>query len=135
MTIMTTVEEAENLILAESKDFGTEIIPFELALGRVLAEGINADRDLPPFDRIITDGMINTISCGGKMKILVAKLPRVVIISSGDELVDIDTEPSPTQIRKSNSYTIHAVLSQYNVKADLLHIPDDPEITRQKIGY
>ncbi|MFI5160934.1 MAG: molybdopterin molybdotransferase MoeA [Sphingobacteriales bacterium] len=233
---MTTVEQAEKLILAESKDFGTEIIPFELALGRVLAEDIKADRDLPPFNRVtmdgiaisyaaiekginsfhikatqaagnvpvdiehldecveimtgaalpdsvdtvipyehieidngkaavivpgtkggqnlhpkgadkkegeviiaayqvITPGMINSIASVGKTQLLVVKLPRVVIISSGDELVDIDTEPSPTQIRKSNSYTIQAVLGQHNLKADLLHIPDDPEITREKIGY
>jgi len=59
----------------------------------------------------------------------------VVVISSGDELVDIDQQPSPVQIRKSNSYTIKAVLNQHHIEADLVHIPDDPQITREKIGY
>ncbi len=233
---MTTVEQAEKLVLVEAKGFGTEIIPFDRALGRALAEDIKADRDLPPFNRVTMDGiavayaaiekgmtsfhikatqaagdqpidiqnpeecieimtgaalpgsvdtvipyehteikdgnaivittgikkgqnlhlkgadkkegeviitayqfvtpaLVNTIASVGKTQLLVAKLPRVVIISSGDELVDIDVEPSSTQIRKSNSYTIQAVLSQHNIKADLLHIPDNPEITRQKIAY
>jgi molybdopterin molybdotransferase len=85
--------------------------------------------------KIITPALINTIASVGKTQLLVKKLPKVVIVSSGDELVDIDREPSLTQIRKSNSYTIQAVLSQYQIKADLLHIPDDPGITRQKIGH
>jgi len=83
----------------------------------------------------ITPVIISVAASVGKAEILVKKLPRVVVVSSGDELVDINVEPSATQIRKSNSYTIQAVLSQHNIKADLLHIPDNPEITREKIGY
>src|SRR5436309_1603821 len=54
---MVTVEQAEKLIMAEAKDFGTEIISFEDALGRTLAEDIKADRDLPPFNRVTMDGI------------------------------------------------------------------------------
>src|ERR1700759_3569984 len=54
---MITVEEAEKLILAEAVDYGAEIIPFDMALGRVLAENIKADRDLPPFNRVTMDGI------------------------------------------------------------------------------
>lgn len=53
---MITVEEAERIILDEIKNFGTEEIHFTKAAGRVLAENIYADRDLPPFDRITVDG-------------------------------------------------------------------------------
>jgi molybdopterin molybdotransferase len=34
-----------------------ETVPFELASGRVLAEDIKADRDLPPFNRVTMDGI------------------------------------------------------------------------------
>src|ERR1700744_6408365 len=54
---MVTVEQAEKLIWAEAKDFGTEKISFEDALGRTLAEDIRADRDLPPFNRVTMDGI------------------------------------------------------------------------------
>jgi molybdopterin molybdotransferase len=57
--------------------------------------------------------------------LLVKKLPRTVILSTGDELVGIDERPSPYQVRRSNSYAIQSVLQQHNVPADLTHIPDD----------
>src|SRR6202453_173654 len=54
---MTTVAEAEKIIFAQAKGYGSEVVPFELALGRVLAEDIKADRDLPPFNRVTMDGI------------------------------------------------------------------------------
>ncbi|MDF2431646.1 MAG: molybdopterin molybdotransferase [Mucilaginibacter sp.] len=231
---MTTVEEAENIIMAQVKDYGAEIVPFEMALGRVLAENIKADRDLPPFNRVTMDGiainydaiengistfrikatqaagdepahisepaecieimtgamlplsadtviryedlelraglatlvtnvikrgqnihykgndkkqdelvaiegqlvtpaMISLIASVGETELRVKKLPRVVILSSGDELVEIDQIPSPYQIRMSNSYTMKAVLKQHQLEADRLHLPDDPEIIKNKL--
>jgi len=233
---MTTVEEAEKLILAQLRDYGTESLPFEQTVGRVLAEAIKADRDLPPFNRVTMDGIavnyrsivsgiltfnikatqaagdepaviahpdecieimtgavlpvsVDTViryedleisngqalvkvqdikkgqnlhlrgadkregdvlaSIGqmitpaiiglaasvGKTHLLVKKLPRVIIISSGDELVEVDQTPAPYQIRKSNGYTIKAVLQKQGLQPDLIHIPDDPEITRQQIQH
>ncbi len=38
--IMITVEQAEQLIQANAGNYGAEIIPFDHALGRVLAETI-----------------------------------------------------------------------------------------------
>src|SRR5258708_3141881 len=54
---MIRVEEAEKIIQSRLKDFGTENIPFEMALGRVLAEEIKADRDIPPFNRPTVDAI------------------------------------------------------------------------------
>lgn len=54
---MVQVEEAEAIIQAEVKDFGTESVPFEQALGRVLAEDLKADRDMPPYNRVAMDGI------------------------------------------------------------------------------
>jgi len=85
--------------------------------------------------QLVTPALISVAASVGKTELLVKKLPRVVVISSGDELVNIDEQPSSIQIRKSNSYTIKAVLCQYKLDADLLHIPDDPEITKEKLNY
>ena len=54
---MVSVEEAEKIILDQIIDFGTELLPFEQSLGRVLAEEIRADRDMPPFNRVTMDGI------------------------------------------------------------------------------
>ncbi len=54
---MVSVAEASRLILAQAYRPGIERIKIEEAEGRVLAEIIKADRDLPPFDRVAMDGI------------------------------------------------------------------------------
>jgi molybdopterin molybdotransferase len=53
--------------------------------------------------------------------------PRVSILASGDELVDLEASPLPHQIRNSNSYSLAALVS--NAGAQPLRMPlvrDDP---------
>ncbi|WP_347160057.1 molybdopterin molybdotransferase MoeA [Pontibacter chitinilyticus] len=54
---MISVEEALAFVLAQKQDFGTEQVPLLQATGRVLAQQVKADRDLPPFDRVMMDGI------------------------------------------------------------------------------
>jgi molybdopterin molybdotransferase len=42
----------------------------------------------------------------------VVRQPRIAILSSGDELVEIDEEPGPGQIRNSNSYVLEGLVQQ-----------------------
>ena len=53
---MIDFRTAQHLVLQQAHSFGTETVPLEQALGRVLAETIHADRDYPPFDRASMDG-------------------------------------------------------------------------------
>lgn len=232
---MITVEEAEKIILDHVSDYGAEITPFDMALGRVLAENIKADRDLPPFNRVTMDGiaitynaiengistfkikashaaggtpeieeynecievsvgamlpasadtviryedievraglatllvhdikrgqnirytgndkrqgdilasignpvtpsLISLVASVGESELRVKKMPRVVVLSAGDELVEVDEIPSPQQVRRSNSYAIKAVLKQHNLDADAFHIKDDPTAIRERLKY
>jgi molybdopterin molybdotransferase len=50
------VEEALRIVLAHSPTLGVEEVPLDDALGRVLAEDVAADGELPPFDRSAMDG-------------------------------------------------------------------------------
>lgn len=232
---MITVEEAEKIILEQATGYGVEIVPFEQALGRVLAEDIKADRDLPPYNRVTMDGVainfeaiengistfrikvtqaagdepvdiedpaecieimtgamlpastdtvvryedlelraglatlvtkgirkgqnihykgkdkkqddlvaetgsvvtpaiISLIASVGESELRVKKLPGVVILSSGNELVDVDQAPGPFQIRKSNNHTVKAVLKQHGLDAELLHLPDDEEVIKKQLA-
>src|SRR4051812_22100639 len=84
---MITVEKAEQLIAEHAGDFGAEIIPFEMATGRVLAETIKADRDLPPFNRVSMDGItINYEAINAGIKTFRIK----AVQAAGDSPVDID---------------------------------------------
>jgi molybdopterin molybdotransferase len=53
---MISVAEAVQIVIEQTEVLATERIPFEVAHGRVLAEDVNADTDLPPFDRVQMDG-------------------------------------------------------------------------------
>jgi molybdopterin molybdotransferase len=53
---MITVEQALDSILSRVEALGVETIALEQAHGRVLAEEVVADMDLPPFDRARMDG-------------------------------------------------------------------------------
>lgn len=54
---LITPHEAQLQMLAESTVLGTEIVPLEESLGRVLREDLFADRSFPPFDRVTMDGI------------------------------------------------------------------------------
>jgi molybdopterin molybdotransferase len=231
---MISVQEAEQIIYRHAMQYGTTDVPVAEAVGRVLAEDIKADRDLPPYNRVTMDGIairhaacengtltfkikatqaagdipvdidhedecveimtgaaiaetadtviryedlaikdgLATIVSGkikkgqsihkkgidkkmddvvaaanqvidpaiitiaatvGKTMLTVKKNPRVIIVSTGDELVDIGDTPTPYQVRRSNSYTIRAVLQQYHIPADIVHLPDEQEATKQQL--
>ncbi|WP_158858069.1 molybdopterin molybdotransferase MoeA [Lunatibacter salilacus] len=54
---MIQVKEAQKLILSQDLPSSTSKIPLQQAVGRILAQDINADRDSPPFDRVTMDGI------------------------------------------------------------------------------
>ncbi len=53
---MISVEEALGLILEDISEIGFEKVDIKEALGRVIAEGIHAKRNIPPWDNSAMDG-------------------------------------------------------------------------------
>lgn len=53
---MITFEEALKISLNQAVTFGVESVSFEEVAGRVLAESIKSDTDIPPFDKSAMDG-------------------------------------------------------------------------------
>ncbi|WP_241286367.1 molybdopterin molybdotransferase MoeA [Chryseobacterium arthrosphaerae] len=231
---MITVQQAEDIILSQSQDFGTETISYLHASGRILAEDLTADRDLPPFDRPTVDGIairyaayekgvrsfgikaiqsagepplsvdsetecieimtgaaldhsmdtviryeditihngsasinadikkgqnihlkgrdkkagevlvkadqvitpviMGILSSIGKTSVSVKKLPKIIIISTGDEMVSAESVPNHYQLRRSNGITIQSVVKKYNIEADILHLQDDYEEIRNELS-
>lgn len=52
-----TPQEADQIIESQLRPLPSEIVPFDQAYGRILREPILADRDFPPFDRVMMDGI------------------------------------------------------------------------------
>jgi len=68
---------------------------------------------------------INVLATVGMDTVTVTKRPNIAIVSSGDELVPVDSTPLPHQIRMSNVHMIKARLKELGVVADHFHIQDD----------
>jgi molybdopterin molybdotransferase len=61
----------------------------------------------------------------GKASLQVMRFPRVLICSTGDELVEIQETPLAHQIRRSNVYALQAALQTIGIYADNLHLADE----------
>jgi molybdopterin molybdotransferase len=57
MNRFITVEKADEHIRSSLPDFGVETVPVTDIAGRILRQTIHAERDLPPFDRVMMDGI------------------------------------------------------------------------------
>jgi len=91
---------------------------------------------LIPKNRIITAAEIGVIATVGEATVKVAKTPKVMIVSTGDELVEVSETPLAHQIRRSNAFTLVSLLERLNIQAETSHITDDKELLKQKIsGY
>ena len=229
MQNLISVTQAENIIRQHLTTAAVEIVPLSKAQGRYLREDILADRPLPPFDRVMMDGIAiahasfasgnarfpitgtqaagtpaltleNADSCievmtgcvlphgcdsiipiehidlsentaslhsdaspqaqqhihsagsdtaageillnsgqvlnaaelaiaasCGATHLKVSALPRILIITTGDELVAPEVTPLPHQIRRSHATAMEALITGMKLgKVESLHIADDP---------
>lgn len=70
----------------------------------------------------------------GHVSLTVTALPRVALISTGDELVDVSDTPLPHQIRRSNTYMVRAALATLGIQATLHHIIDDEAVLADRLS-
>jgi molybdopterin molybdotransferase len=88
---------------------------------------------LAEANQFINATILTIAATVGKSNLLVKKNPSVIIISTGDELIDIHKTPTDFQIRRSNNYTLQAILKEYFLHADMLHLPDDSTIINEHL--
>jgi molybdopterin molybdotransferase len=89
---------------------------------------------LVPKNTIISAAEIGVLATLGKSFVKVAKQPKVMIISTGDELVAVDEIPKAHQIRRSNVFTLVSLLERLNISSETTHIKDDKAILKSKIA-
>ena len=68
---------------------------------------------------------IAVVAATGHPEVLVRRRPRVAIISTGDEVVEIAATPGPNEIRNSNSYSLAAQVLRAGGQPLLLPIAPD----------
>lgn len=79
----------------------------------------------------LTAAEVAVLASVGMSRVPVCRLPRVTVISTGDELVEVNQAPQPHQIRKSNGYALQAVLGEFGIRPALLHLRDNPQEIRE----
>jgi molybdopterin molybdotransferase len=75
--------------------------------------------------RLDYSGIAVMASVGKQQSVPVYCRPRVAILSTGDEVVDVGAVPGPTQIRNSNSYSLAAQVQDAGGDPRLLGIARD----------
>ena len=82
---------------------------------------------------LISPAEIGVFATVGKSVVKVAKQPKVIIVSTGNELVEVDENPADHQIRRSNVFTMVSLLEKLQIKAETLHILDDKQVLLTQI--
>lgn len=85
-------------------------------------------------DTVISPSEIGVLATVGKSTVMVASQPKVMIVSTGNELVEVSKTPAEHQIRRSNVYTLVSLLEKLGIKAETTHILDNKETLTGKIG-
>ncbi|HTU41144.1 MAG TPA: gephyrin-like molybdotransferase Glp [Candidatus Aquilonibacter sp.] len=121
-----TSEQAGIVEIARSAAPGENIVPqaAEAKRGTVLlGRGMR-----------LHDSAIALAASVGKSQLQVFTRPRIAILTTGDEIIDIDQSPGPAQIRNSNSYSLAVQIQQAGGEPVILPIaPDQPRRLRELI--
>jgi len=97
--------------------------------------------DSAPGDPMLTAGTVlgapemAVVASAGLAHVQVSRPPRVMVISTGDELVEPGQPILAHQVRRSNAYAIVAALRRrgFEHTADD-HLPDDEGVLRERLG-
>jgi molybdopterin molybdotransferase len=82
----------------------------------------------------LNDAAIALAASVGKPRLEVYRYPKVAVLTTGDEIVNVEAIPGPTQIRNSNSYSLAAQIRRAGGEPVLLPIaPDEPHKLRKII--
>lgn len=124
-------EGADTVVMVE---YTSELDDFTVEISKALApleNVIQVGDDIKKGELIIAAGRrirpqdIGVLAAIGKKEVEVFQRPKVAIISTGDEIVDIDSEPHLGKMRDINSYTLGALTEEVGGEPIYLGIARD----------
>jgi molybdopterin molybdotransferase len=124
----------------EVTDQGDEVVTFhckEIAIGKAIhpqgADAKAGDLLIPKLTKLLPQhiGIAASVGC---QTVSVLSKPRVVVISSGDEVVDPIVSPLPHQIRNGNNPMVAAAFSSMGCDViETHHLLDGADATKRAI--
>jgi len=121
-----TIFEAESVSVLVSLPAGEHVRP--------AGEDFAAGEKLVASGRVIDPGVIAVLAALGHPEVEVSMLPRVAVISTGDELVAPGSPLGPGQVRDSNTHTIRAMIRAAGCEpGPCWRVLDDPDAVVQAV--
>jgi molybdopterin molybdotransferase len=109
---------AVEILHAPKRGSGVRRAGDELAVGQLLA----------PAGAYVTPAMVAVFAASGIGHVVVRPSPRVVVVATGDELVDVGRPSQPGQVVDANSHALTAAAVEAGALAYRIGIcDDDPE--------
>jgi len=122
-----TSRDGDQVTITKGIAAGDNIVP-------IAAEAKRGDRLLSPGTRL-DHAAIAIAASVGRSRLLVYSKPRVAVLATGDEIVDIDVPLAANQIRNSNTYSLAAQIQAAGGEPVLLPIaPDEAERLQELIA-
>ena len=118
MRVMTGApmpDGADTVVRVEDTDNGAEVVTITTATPKGVAvrqagEDLRRGEVVLPRGTVLRHAEIGVLASIGRGKVNVVRRPNVAVVSTGDELVEIDVEPGPGQIRDTNRYALVAAV-------------------------
>ncbi len=99
---------------------------------RYLGEDIQEGNKIIPAGTVIGPAQIATLATFGFSQVPVHRVPKVSIVSTGSELIDVIEKPSEGQIRESNRFMLAGMVRQENCEMlKISMVPDLPELLNE----
>jgi molybdopterin molybdotransferase len=123
-------EGADTVVPQEEVDAGGDRIALRAAVERA-AFVRHRGEDVRVGDRVLEAGTVLTaaeiglLATLGFSQVPVYRRPRVAILSTGNELADLGTEPGPGQIPNTNTYTLMAQVLEAGAEPVSLGVASD----------
>ncbi len=74
---------------------------------------------------LIDHAVVTLLASLGVAQPYVAKLPRVAVITTGNEIIPVKQKPKPTQIRNANALSLRCMLAKFGItQIAMKHAPD-----------
>lgn len=128
-----TLIPIEYVTVTDGKIVINQEVPFGFSV-RETGESFKKGETLVPKGRRIGFAEISVLASLNLELVRVHKKPRVAIIATGSELLELGQKQSaPSQIRSSNNYTLEAIVKRYGGEPlQLGCVGDDPEILKKE---
>lgn len=130
---------ADTVVPIEQTDNGSDVVsvaaaPPRGASIRVAGEEARRGDLVLPHGLVATPACIGLLAAVGHATVRVVSRPRVAVISTGNELVDLEAVPEVGQTRAANGYSLAAALRAVGAqRLPLRIVPDDVTAIREAI--